>query len=88
MAKFTPTLTFTRGDLAEIYVHNEMEVGTIFALAWLCFTQQRGWCAVSNQMPIAPHTTHKYSFPVVQSGTHWYHSHSSMQEQIGMYGAF
>ena len=24
----------------------------------------------------------------MQHGTHWYHSHSGLQEQIGMYGAF
>lgn len=27
-----------------------------------------------------------YEFPVVQSGTYWYHSHSAMQEQLGHYG--
>jgi FtsP/CotA-like multicopper oxidase with cupredoxin domain len=36
---------------------------------------------------IAPNTTHKYTFPIIQNGTHWYHSHSGLQEQIGMYGA-
>jgi FtsP/CotA-like multicopper oxidase with cupredoxin domain len=36
-------------------------------------------------MPIAPNTTHKYTFPIIQNGTHWYHSHSGLQEQIGMY---
>ena len=28
-----------------------------------------------------------YDFPVRQSGTYWYHSHSGMQEAMGMYGA-
>ncbi|QUT07654.1 copper resistance system multicopper oxidase [Sphingobium phenoxybenzoativorans] len=28
-----------------------------------------------------------YEFPVRQSGTYWYHSHSGMQEAMGMYGA-
>ena len=27
-----------------------------------------------------------YEFPVVQSGTYWYHSHSGYQEQDGVYG--
>jgi len=27
-----------------------------------------------------------YRFPLKQSGTYWYHSHSGMQEQIGHYG--
>ncbi|MEZ4904258.1 MAG: multicopper oxidase domain-containing protein [Spirosomataceae bacterium] len=38
-------------------------------------------------MPIRPQTTHLYKFPIIQHGTHWYHSHSGLQEQIGMYGA-
>ncbi len=35
---------------------------------------------------IAPGTTFEYRFPVKQSGTYWYHSHSELQEQSGMYG--
>jgi CopA family copper-resistance protein len=29
----------------------------------------------------------QYRFPVRQSGTYWYHSHSMLQEQAGLYGA-
>ena len=32
---------------------------------------------------IAPGETFTYRFPVHQSGTYWYHSHSGFQEQIG-----
>ncbi|OHD01267.1 MAG: copper-binding protein [Sphingopyxis sp. RIFCSPHIGHO2_01_FULL_65_24] len=35
---------------------------------------------------IRPKSTFVYEFPVVQSGTYWYHSHSGLQEQIGHYG--
>ncbi|SEH18239.1 copper-resistance protein, CopA family [Sphingopyxis sp. YR583] len=35
---------------------------------------------------IKPRSTFVYEFPVVQSGTYWYHSHSGLQEQIGHYG--
>jgi len=35
---------------------------------------------------IAPGTTFDYEFPVIQSGTYWYHSHSGYQEQDGVYG--
>lgn len=31
--------------------------------------------------------TFTYQFPVIQSGTYWYHSHSGFQEQTGLYGA-
>ncbi len=30
--------------------------------------------------------TFTYEFPVIQSGTYWYHSHSGLQEQLGLYG--
>jgi CopA family copper-resistance protein len=36
---------------------------------------------------IAPGETFVYRFPVPQSGTYWYHSHSAFQEQTGVYGA-
>ena len=35
---------------------------------------------------IRPGETFVYEFPVVQSGTYWYHSHSGLQEQMGHYG--
>ncbi len=36
---------------------------------------------------IKPKQTFVYEFPVRQSGTYWYHSHSGMQEATGLYGA-
>lgn len=35
---------------------------------------------------IRPGETFVYDFPLIQSGTYWYHSHSGMQEPMGMYG--
>ncbi|PZT90104.1 MAG: copper resistance system multicopper oxidase [Citromicrobium sp.] len=35
---------------------------------------------------IAPGETFTYEFPVRQSGTYWWHSHSGLQEQAGHYG--
>ena len=35
---------------------------------------------------IEPGQTFDYEFPVIQSGTYWYHSHSGYQEQEGVYG--
>ena len=35
---------------------------------------------------IKPGETFVYEFPVAQSGTYWYHSHSGLQEQMGHYG--
>lgn len=35
---------------------------------------------------IKPRSTFIYEFPIRQSGTYWYHSHSGLQEQLGHYG--
>ncbi len=35
---------------------------------------------------IKPKSTFVYEFPIIQSGTYWYHSHSGLQEQLGHYG--
>lgn len=37
--------------------------------------------------PIKGGTTHTFTFKLKQSGTYWYHSHTKLQEQIGMYGS-
>lgn len=82
-----PTLTFTEGDLAEIHVYNHLKEGTSLHWHGLYLPNPEDGVPYLTQMPIAPQTEHVYRFPIVQSGTHWYHSHSGMQEQIGMYGS-
>ena len=83
-----PTLTFTEGDIAEIYVHNELKESTSLHWHGLFLPNKEDGVPYLTQMPIEPGTTHKYTFPILQNGTHWYHSHSGLQEQIGMYGMF
>lgn len=82
-----PTLTFTEGDTAEIYVHNQLDEET--SLHWHGLFLPNKYDGVPNltQMPIKSHTTYLYRFPIIQHGTHWYHSHTGLQEQIGMYGS-
>ncbi len=82
-----PTLTFTQGDTAEIHVHNRLKESTSLHWHGLYLPNKEDGVPYLTQMPIEPNTTHIYRFPIVQNGTHWYHSHSGLQEQIGMYGS-
>lgn len=82
-----PTLTFTEGDTAEIHVHNQLKEGTSLHWHGLYLPNKEDGVPYLTQMPIKPKTTHIYRFPIIQNGTHWYHSHSGLQEQIGMYGS-
>jgi CopA family copper-resistance protein len=83
-----PTLIFTEGDTAEIYVHNLLKEETSLHWHGLFVPTKEDGVPYMTQMPIEPGQTHLYRFPIIQNGTHWYHSHTGLQEQIGMYGNF
>lgn len=83
-----PALTFTEGDTALIYVHNLLKEETSLHWHGLFLPNKYDGVPYMTQMPIKPGETYIYNFPIIQHGTHWYHSHSGLQEQIGMYGAF
>ncbi|WP_293918315.1 MULTISPECIES: multicopper oxidase family protein [unclassified Sphingobacterium] len=83
-----PTLEFTEGDTAEIIVHNELKENTSLHWHGLFLPNKEDGVPYLTQPQIAPGTTFTYRFPIIQTGTHWYHSHTGLQEQIGMYGSF
>lgn len=83
-----PTLTFTEGDTALIYVHNRLKEETSLHWHGLFLPNKMDGVPFLTQMPIKPGATYVYKFPIIQHGTHWYHSHSGLQEQLGMYGSF
>ena len=80
-------LRFKEGETAKIRVTNKLDRDT--SIHWhgliLPFTQD-GVPGISYD-GIAPGESFDYEFPLVQSGTYWFHSHSGMQEQDGAYGA-
>ncbi|MDV4102730.1 MULTISPECIES: multicopper oxidase domain-containing protein [Bacteroidota] len=83
-----PTLEFTEGDTAEIVLHNQLKESTSLHWHGLFLPNKEDGVPFLTQMPIEPGETFTYRFPIIQTGTHWYHSHSGLQEQIGMYGSF
>ncbi|MBK0402168.1 multicopper oxidase domain-containing protein [Adhaeribacter sp. BT258] len=82
-----PTLTFTEGDTAEIYVHNKMHMETSVHWHGVFLPNRMDGVPWLTQKPIKPHSTYLYKFKVIQNGTYWYHSHTHFQEQSGMYGS-
>lgn len=82
-----PVLRFREGDLARVHVRNEM--GEETSIHWHGILVPPGMDGVPfiSFPPIAPGKTFTYEFPIRQSGTYWYHSHTMLQEQLGVYGA-
>ena len=83
-----PALVFTEGDTAEIYLHNNLTKEET-SLHWHGVVVPNRFDGVPylTTARIGPGETHLYKFRVVQNGTYWYHSHTALQEQAGMYGA-
>ncbi len=83
-----PTIRFRVGDIARIRVHNQMknEDTSIHWHGLLLPNAQDGVPYVTTP-PILPGTTHTFEFPITHSGTYWYHSHTGLQEQEGVYGS-
>jgi len=83
-----PTLRFREGDLARIRVHNELK-DTDTSTHWhglLLPNEQDGVPHVTTP-PILPGQTHAFEFELKHAGTYWYHSHTHLQEQNGVFGS-
>jgi FtsP/CotA-like multicopper oxidase with cupredoxin domain len=81
-----PVLEFTEGEYAIIYVKNEMKEETSIHWHGLVLPNFYDGVPYLNTPPIKPGQTLKYEFPINQSGTYWYHSHTMLQEQ-SVYGS-
>ncbi|SIS28765.1 copper-resistance protein, CopA family [Chryseobacterium shigense] len=81
-----PTLYFTEGDTAEIYLHNMLKENTGLHWHGVILPNEQDGVPYLTTKPVTPGETHLYKFRVSQNGTYWYHSHEALQEQIGMNG--
>lgn len=81
-----PLLRFREGEDVTINVHNSLDEDT--SLHWHGILLPPGMDGVPHvSFPgIRPGETFTYRYKLKQSGTYWYHSHSGLQEQSGVYG--
>ncbi len=83
-----PVLRFREGDHARIRLHNHLRTEST-SLHWhglLVPNIADGVPRLTTPM-IPAGTSYTYEFPLKHSGTYWYHSHTALQEQSGVYGA-
>ncbi|NHO33619.1 copper resistance system multicopper oxidase [Acetobacter fallax] len=82
-----PTLRWREGDTVEIAVTNRLDETTSLHWHGIRLPADMDGVPGLSFAGIRSGATFTYRFPVRQSGTYWYHSHSGMQEQTGLYGA-
>ena len=81
-----PLLRFKEGEPITLDVHNALdEDSSIHWHGLLVPTNMDGVPGLSYP-GIKPGETYRFHYEVKQSGTYWYHSHSGLQEQVGVYG--
>ncbi|WP_333784790.1 copper resistance system multicopper oxidase [Thermocrinis sp.] len=82
----SPLLRFKEGKEVVIHVINEMDEPTSIHWHGLLVPNEMDGVPGVVFPGIPSKSRFTYRFPIVQYGTYWYHSHSLMQEQLGMYG--
>lgn len=82
-----PVLRFNEGDTAVINVTNKLSAPTSIHWHGLLVPPSYDGVPYVSFPPIKPGATYTYRFPIRQAGTYWYHSHSELQEQSGVYGS-
>ena len=81
-----PLIRLTEGQNVRLNVTNRLGVDTSVHWHGLLVPFQYDGVPGISFPGIKPGETFSYEFPIRQSGTYWYHSHSGLQEQSGHYG--
>lgn len=84
-----PTLEFTEGDDAEITVTNKIPSGEDVSIHWhgILLPPLEDGVPFVNTPPIYKGQSRTFKFSIRQTGTYWYHSHTMLQEQKGVFGS-
>ncbi|WP_339069277.1 copper resistance system multicopper oxidase [Pseudomonas idahonensis] len=82
-----PLLRWREGDRVTLRVRNQLHQMTSIHWHGIILPADMDGVPGLSFEGIEPGGLYRYSFPVKQHGTYWYHSHSGLQEQLGVYGA-
>jgi CopA family copper-resistance protein len=82
-----PILRWREGDTVSIRIRNLLDEPSSIHWHGLLLPANMDGVPGMSFDGIAPGGDYLYRFQVKQSGTYWYHSHSSLQEQAGLLGA-
>lgn len=81
-----PLIRLREGQKVRLHVENNLDEDTSIHWHGLILPFHMDGVPGVSFPGIKPRSTFVYEFPIVQSGTYWYHSHSGLQEQLGHYG--
>ncbi|MAB26039.1 MULTISPECIES: copper resistance system multicopper oxidase [Pseudomonas] len=81
-----PILRWREGDTVTLRVRNRLKEDTSIHWHGIILPANMDGVPGLSFAGIAPDGIYEYTFKLNQNGTYWYHSHSGLQEQVGVYG--
>ncbi|MCE4054704.1 copper resistance system multicopper oxidase [Pseudomonas sp. Au-Pse12] len=81
-----PLLRWREGETVTLRVKNRLDQDTSIHWHGIILPANMDGVPGLSFHGIAPNGMYEYKFKVHQNGTYWYHSHSGLQEQAGVYG--
>ncbi|MDH5562651.1 MAG: copper resistance system multicopper oxidase [Nitrospirota bacterium] len=81
-----PLIHLQEGDTVTLNVTNRLQEDTSIHWHGIILPPDMDGVPGVSFGGIKPASTFTYHYPIRQSGTYWYHSHSGLQEQSGVYG--
>ena len=82
-----PTIQANLNDTLRVTFNNRMDVETSIHWHGVLLPNDQDGVPYLTTPPIAAGGSLTFEYPVTHSGTYWYHAHTGLQEQRGLYGA-
>lgn len=81
-----PLIEANIGDILRVTFNNKMDVATSIHWHGVLLPPDQDGVPHLNTRPIEAGSSFTFEFPIKHTGTYWYHSHTGLQEQRGIYG--
>ena len=81
-----PVISAFVGDVLEVTFENKMDEDSSIHWHGVLLPNDQDGVPYLTTQPIKARSSFTYRFKVKHSGTYWYHSHTGLQEQRGLYG--
>lgn len=82
-----PTIEADLNDTLRVTFNNRMDVDTSIHWHGVLLPNDQDGVPYLTTPPIAAGGSLTFEYPVTHTGTYWYHAHTGLQEQRGLYGA-
>ena len=82
-----PTIQADLNDTLRVTFNNRMDVETSIHWHGVLLPNDQDGVPYLTTPPIAAGGSLTFEYPVTHTGTYWYHAHTGLQEQRGLYGA-